>query len=134
MPAVLLVAYVSAFRGRIVHAIFAQRWVVAMGGMCYTIYLYHIHFIWWVKHWLELNVFGPVQIGRPLVAVPQLALTTLLVLALCAPFFVLFEKPFMRSSWPAALRERWRALVRRAELAEENAEAGAGVEAEANVE
>jgi peptidoglycan/LPS O-acetylase OafA/YrhL len=103
MPFVLLVAYVAAFRGRIVHAIFSQRWVVAIGAMCYTIYLYHIHLIWWVKWWLEKHLFGPIQIGRPLVAVPQLFVTAAVVVLLCMPLFVWLEKPFMRSGWPSAL-------------------------------
>jgi peptidoglycan/LPS O-acetylase OafA/YrhL len=106
LPAAILVAYVGAFRGAISGRVLRNKWLVTIGGMCYTIYLYHyfaisligrvavrycVTDIYWVNFVLQL-----VLIGAPL-------------LVGCSVFFILFEKPFMYRDWPA----RWASAAKR---------------------
>ncbi len=103
LPGVVFLAYLAAFRGRYLAGFFRSRFVTAVGGMCYTIYLYHSQMIWWVKRWFEEQVFGDVVIGRTGPALAKLAVVSLAIVAICAALFVLFEKPFMRRDW----HRRW---------------------------
>lgn len=109
LPPVLLAAYIGAFRGRVIRAIFVSPWIVAIGGMCYSIYLYHIHMIWRARYLIECYITGPVDMNDPWLCALQFLLTAVLVLAACSILFVLFEKPFMRKEWPQQLaaRARW---------------------------
>lgn len=92
------VAYLGVFRGRLLHALFSQRGFVLIGGMCYTIYLYHF---------LMISAVGRFTIGLPAGStftgnyLLQAALVCPLVIAASAVLFLLFEKPFMK---PLALR------------------------------
>lgn len=103
LPLLVLAAYVGAFRGVIWNAIARNRWLVTIGGMCYTIYLYHC---------LVVSAVGrfTVQLGIAqfywLNLILQFMLLFLSVLTVCAVLFVLFEKPFMYKDWPA----RWRKM------------------------
>lgn len=100
LPLATLVAFAGSLRGTGFHAILSQPAVVVIGGMCYTIYLYHFAVI---------SAVGRFLIGRWPDAgyVPTLALHVVilvpLVLATSAILFWLFERPFMAwrgDSWP----------------------------------
>lgn len=97
---VILVACATSFRGRWMHGWLSTGWVPTIGGMCYTIYLYHYHIISAVGRWTV-----GFSAGRSYAA--NLALQTLLnllpILAGSAVLFLLFEKPFMVRDWPS----RW---------------------------
>ncbi len=88
-----LVAYVSAFRGRILSYLFCQSCFVTIGGMCYTIYLYHFFVIAAVGRWT-----APITVGNgfPINFAIQAALICPAVLVVSTVLFILFEKPFMR--------------------------------------
>ncbi len=105
---VIFVAYLGAFRGRLLARFFGNRWLAAVGGMCYTIYLYHAHMIYHVNRWLESHVYGPVDKADTVRALLQLGLMAFTVVAFCAVPFVLLEKPFMRRDWHKALVRRLR--------------------------
>lgn len=106
LPLALFVAYAAAFRGRLLHRVFAQPWVAVVGGMCYTIYLYHAQILWTLYGWLQAR--GLAAAPGSLLALVQLLPVLLLVVAVCAGFFVAFEKPFMYARWPQALVGWWR--------------------------
>jgi peptidoglycan/LPS O-acetylase OafA/YrhL len=95
VPFLILLFYLSVFRGPILNWLLTLRWVVVIGGMCYTIYLYHEAVI---------NHFGPPVIARigKLPFWPGFAITAVLalaaVLAVSGLMFALIEKPFMRLS------------------------------------
>ena len=98
-PFLIFGAYWAAFRGRFSSRFFSLPVIYTIGGMCYTLYLYHFYVIaavgnpmleWWqLDQWTSLT-----------------AITFVLICAL-APFvlisgailFALFEKPFMRRTW-----------------------------------
>jgi peptidoglycan/LPS O-acetylase OafA/YrhL len=107
LPAALLIAYISAFRGWLLNKFFTNPWIVVTGGMCYTIYLYHCTLIWWTKELLfkyPLNlIFTRVERGVQPENTIQLIAVTLIILIACSVLFVLFEKPFMRKDWPARM-------------------------------
>lgn len=87
----ILLFFVALFRGRILLAVFRSVPVFTIGGMCYTIYLYHF----WIMQaptrafGLERRDYSPYEVM--LLDVAMLAL----VFAVSAVLFVLFERPFM---------------------------------------
>ncbi len=115
MPAALLIAYIAAFRGRLINRFFTNPWIVVTGGMCYSIYLYHCCMIWWAKEYLfkyPLNlVFKRVERGVQPESAIQLIAVILIILVVCSVLFVLLEKPFMRKDWPVKMRQRFQAGV-----------------------
>jgi peptidoglycan/LPS O-acetylase OafA/YrhL len=99
MPAALLVAYMSAFRGRLINRFFTSPWIVVIGGMCYTVYLYHVPLVSFVRQ----PLFGAATPGYDWLNLLKFAVVVVGVLAVSAAIFVLSEKPFMRKDWPARL-------------------------------
>ena len=95
---VILAGCVGVFRGSIWRRILANPWLAAIGGMCYTIYLYHkpmLHALHPLTQRLVLTRIFWVNLSL------QLVIFTALVLPIMAMLFVLFEKPFMYRDWPA---------------------------------
>jgi peptidoglycan/LPS O-acetylase OafA/YrhL len=83
----------SALHGRIHARLMSVPALVVIGGMCYTIYLYHPY----IK-----SVFGPFLVRMTPQGLPaavtllgQLAAFIAVIVALCVPLFLCFEKPFM---------------------------------------
>jgi peptidoglycan/LPS O-acetylase OafA/YrhL len=105
LPLVVLGAYVGAFRGVLWPRLFTWAPVYLVGGMCYTIYLYHFFVISLIGNPLLPRLSTP---GAPVwanVLILSLAVIPVTVAA-CAALFVLTEKPFMRRAWPAQVA-RW---------------------------
>lgn len=101
-PVLVLVLYQGLLRGVVGAACLRNRWVSAIGGMCYTIYLYHF---------LMLDLLAPytMQLSRPDIPLPlDLLLQCILllppILLLSAGLFLSVEKPFMRLSRMLARR------------------------------
>ena len=96
LPLLVLAVYLGCFLGRWSNAFLRLRWTVIIGGMCYTIYLYHIpllsEMVAHTKVWA--NTTRPLMLDFGLQAV----LALFAVLVLCSVWFVLSEKPFMRWS------------------------------------
>lgn len=102
LPFLVLLFYAGAFQGRILQRIFSARPIVIVGGMCYTIYLYHVPIITVFKD-LVRAVSAP---ALPLWAdfgIQTLVLTPL-ILAICSVLYVYTEKPFM--GWSIGKRKR----------------------------
>lgn len=104
LPLALVAACGAAFRGRFLSRVFSAGWMVAVGGICYSIFLYHVPYIWRLQ-----RLLGEVPIGKQPIAFAMMLLNAIGIVAVCAIYFVLFEKPFMRKDWPARM---W-AFVRR---------------------
>jgi peptidoglycan/LPS O-acetylase OafA/YrhL len=102
LPFVIVVLYLAAFRGRACSAVFGNRVITNIGGMCYSIYLFHFLIIYAVKH-----VTMPLHIGQNFWFYFALQSSMILpaVLLLCGAFFVLIERPCMDKEWPLKL---WR--------------------------
>lgn len=99
LPFLILIFAVGAFRGKAAFRILGNPWVATIGGMCYTIYMYHCLLISlfarltcrWQTHilWLDMLMQFLVMSGP--------------IIIISAILFALFERPFMRKDWPARL-------------------------------
>jgi peptidoglycan/LPS O-acetylase OafA/YrhL len=96
----VLFAYLGAFRGPVFNRLFSNGSLVIIGGMCYTIYLYHP---------FTISVFGRLLVRIPITHIYWIEFSAILLgvgfgtLAVCSCLFALLEKPFMRRDWP----QRW---------------------------
>jgi len=105
-PACLLAIYTAAFRGRFWRRIVTTPALYLIGGMCYTIYLYHSFFKSCFGHYTIRLV---VTHSYTLNAIIQFLGLGAAMIVPCAVLFILFEKPFMRRDWP---QRAWQALHR----------------------
>ncbi len=96
LPLMVGLLYAGFFMGRLSNAFARARWITIIGGMCYTIYLYHILII----SNLMTQTIPMASITRPLDLDFALQCLMILpvVLAVCALLFFYAEKPFMRWS------------------------------------
>jgi peptidoglycan/LPS O-acetylase OafA/YrhL len=98
LPFLILVAYFGAFKGTYSNRFFRKPLIYVIGGMCYTIYLYHFYLIsligrmsWSFVYRESRPIWGNI-IMMVLVTVPP-------TIAVSAIFFVIGEKPFMKRDW-----------------------------------
>jgi peptidoglycan/LPS O-acetylase OafA/YrhL len=108
LPILIGVGCIAAFKGRWVFRALGLPLVTTIGGMCYTIYMYHwfivtvlvrpyIHFQTHIL-WLDLLIL--------------FVLISLVIIPVCAVLFVIFERPFMRRDWPARIADKFRGRLR----------------------
>ena len=100
LPFVIVLLYLAAFRGRILPAIFSNPVITDIGGMCYSIYLFHFLIIYGVKH-----LTAPLHFGGNFWAyyAVQSCLILPVVMLFCGAFFLLIERPCMDREWPRKL-------------------------------
>lgn len=99
LPWALLAGGVGAFLGSAASQILSWPWLTTIGGMCYTIYLYHLLVISSM-----FRVTLPLQTHQLwLDMLIQFTVMLPVILVVTAVLFVLFERPFMHRDWPA----RW---------------------------
>jgi peptidoglycan/LPS O-acetylase OafA/YrhL len=108
LPFVIVVLYLAAFRGRACSAIFSNRIITDIGGMCYSIYLFHFLVIYGVKH---ITAYWHIGHNFWLYFALQFALIVPPVLIFCGAFFLLIERPCMDRDWPRKLWRRWQATM-----------------------
>lgn len=109
-PVLIFLAYAGAFRGSLWWRVFSTPILYTIGGMCYTIYLFHMYM---------QNALAPFTLR--LAFTQSLAINTFLqvlllfpaYIALSAALFVVIEKPFMRKDWPQRTAAFIRALFAR---------------------
>ncbi|HZS07463.1 MAG TPA: acyltransferase [Blastocatellia bacterium] len=96
LPFLVALLYAGFFMGRISNALVRLRWVVITGGMCYTLYLYHVMII----GALQTKTIALSSITRPLTSdfLLQCLLICPVIFAACGLLFFFTEKPFMRWS------------------------------------
>jgi peptidoglycan/LPS O-acetylase OafA/YrhL len=110
LPAVLFpigtfFLYSAVFRGPLTNRIMTNQWITTIGGMCYTIYLFHNKLIGLIIGFTKGVVVGtsytPNYLVQCLLVIPPM-------LVACALYFALIEKPCMRKDWPRRFMERVR--------------------------
>lgn len=96
LPMMIGVFYIGCYLGRLSNAFVRLRWIVIIGGMCYTIYLYHVPLI----SQMFVRTAWLTSLGRAFTLdfLIQAILIVPVVLAICGWLFALTEKPFMRWS------------------------------------
>lgn len=93
----IIIAFIAAFKGKLLNSFFTNKIVSTIGGMCYITYLIHyalIHFIF--------QLVGKVHTGQGFATdyIVNTAIYLPIVIAVSAMAFVLIEKPFMYRDWP----------------------------------
>ena len=96
LPFCVLGCYYGVVRGKIFKRLLSLEWVTVIGGMCYTIYLYH----YVINLCFGGRLAGWMGVGNSILLWSCfLGLMSVLVVALCIPLFVFFERPFMKKLW-----------------------------------
>ena len=96
LPWMALLACVAAFKGKWTSRMLSRPLLTTIGGMCYTIYMYH---------WLMISglIRGTIKISTHvfwLDVLIQFVLMSAVIIGICAVLFALFERPFMKRDWP----------------------------------
>jgi peptidoglycan/LPS O-acetylase OafA/YrhL len=99
-PALIFIAYLAALRGIFWNAFTSNRLIFTVGGMCYTIYLWHNFVIEILLRKLDVANHMLRLLGPGWFWVPYLGVVSFCVLAVSGVLFALFEKPFMFKTWP----------------------------------
>lgn len=104
----LFVFFVSVFKGNYLNRFVCNRWIMAIGGMCYTIYLIHLPFAEFLIIFTKNIQITNLYIVNLLT---QLAIFIPVIVSLSAIFYVLFEKPFMNKDWPKIFYSKLKSLI-----------------------
>ena len=97
MPWVLLFCCLAAFCGRGTAMLLSYPGITTVGGMCYTVYMYH-----WLMISLLVRVTGRLQTHILwLDLLVQFVLMSIAIILVSAVLFIFFERPFMRRDWPS---------------------------------
>lgn len=97
--------FASAFKGIWVNKLFRNKYLVTLGGMCYSLYLFHYGLFYFIIPRLSFLTFS----NHYLLSFTLLLLVGLLVLYVVgALFFYYIEKPCMDKNWPAKLKAHFR--------------------------
>jgi peptidoglycan/LPS O-acetylase OafA/YrhL len=104
VPLAILFCFFAAFRGVVMPRVLQNPWIITIGGMCYTIYMYHAVGISVLIRATEKVRFTNFSLDLFV----QFSLLILVILPTCAVLFVLLERPFMDRNWPAKLRQAFR--------------------------
>ena len=113
-PALLFVVILAALRGKAFRRGLSLPWIAATGGMCYTIYLWHLFVMALVlKATSRLLVHSNFAISFAL----QMVLILPVIFAVSVALYLLVEKPCMATDWPAKILNRVRPRVREERLA-----------------
>lgn len=105
LPFAVVLGYVALFRGRWANFLITRPVFTIVGGMCYTVYLYHPFLKSALKHvFFRLSLTDVFWVNSLL----QILLLGGVIVAVSAGLFLLFEKPFMHSRWPQKVWMRLR--------------------------
>lgn len=114
-PLLIAIAFIAAFRGVLLRRLLTTEWLAVLGGMCYSIYLWHFFIIA-----LVFKASRRILVSHDLLAnfLVQSVLILPCVLLYCGLYFVLVERPCMDPAWPYKLWSALRGHARRQEIAE----------------
>jgi peptidoglycan/LPS O-acetylase OafA/YrhL len=100
MPFLTLLLYIAAFRGVVFRWFYTRPLITVIGGMCYSIYLFHYQIISAVgRATVRIHVgpaFWPDFAWHCLV-------TVLIIIPSCGFYYMLIERPCMDPAWPQKL-------------------------------
>jgi peptidoglycan/LPS O-acetylase OafA/YrhL len=91
-PMMIMLLVAGIIRGRAANWFFRFRPVTLIGGMCYTLYLWHALLLHVLPRWLK-NLTAPLPYVEA--AVVYCLIVVPCLIAICVPIFLLIEKPFM---------------------------------------
>jgi peptidoglycan/LPS O-acetylase OafA/YrhL len=100
MPFLAFLLYCGTFNGIVFRRILSNGIISTIGGMCYTIYLLHSAIL---MRSLALTHRAFAHESYSVYFMMQSIFTLPALAVLCTAFFVLIERPCMRSDWPQRL-------------------------------
>jgi|ERR1700733_8718457 len=106
LPWLIFTVLASAFKGDFCVRFLRNPWIVTIGGMCYTIYMYHwimISVLLRLTEKLQTHVFW-------LDIIIQFAVLSVMIIIICAFLFSIFERPFMKKDWHIKLLKAMRGI------------------------
>ena len=110
LPPLLIIAFLGAFRGIYFPRFFRVQSIAVIGGMCYSIYLWHFFFIALVfkasKHIIVSHDYLANVLLQSVILLPP-------VLFLSSLYYFFVERPCMDPQWPQKLAAKWTAAVQR---------------------
>jgi len=96
----LFVFFIAVFKGHYLNKFVTNRWIMVIGGMCYTIYLIHLPFAeFLIVLTKRIHVTDLYSVNLMI----QLCVFLPLILCLSAFFYIWIERPFMNKDWPQNL-------------------------------
>jgi peptidoglycan/LPS O-acetylase OafA/YrhL len=110
MAAPIFLAYLAAFKGKLSNRFFCIPLIYLIGGMCYTIYLYHYLIIsGFGRIFITIGCFSYIPLWFGIIIISMILLP---IIMLCCTFlFIIIEKPCMKKDWHLKLGDRlmiWR--------------------------
>ncbi|MEJ6581171.1 MAG: acyltransferase [Akkermansiaceae bacterium] len=105
-PFVLILAFLAVLMGPRFRKAFSNRWVIATGMMCYTIYLFHTFFIYSIIRPIFFEWVVPIIPGNWPLNHLLMAILLLFCIILSALVFLVVEKPFARGRLPGIFRKK----------------------------
>jgi peptidoglycan/LPS O-acetylase OafA/YrhL len=109
LPFLALLLYVAAFRGVVMYAFLRNTWIAVIGGMCYTIYLWHPLAMSAANRLCnKFSFLHPTDFA--LLFLVQGIIKIAAVAIVCLPFYLYVERPCMDRKWPRKLIARLRQL------------------------
>lgn len=104
MPFIMLLGYIAALRSVALNWLVRTPFLFLIGGMCYTIYLYH-SFVGGPLPLLTRGLYNP---NWPfwLNYIPQFLTNAVMMIGMCGVIYVLVERPCMDRYWPQKLWKR----------------------------
>lgn len=108
IPLLVMGTMIASFRGILCSKITNSIWLATIGGMCYTIYLYHN-----IACDVAMHILVKVLPGQHYLMYLLMSLFTVVPLLLMASavMFVACEKPFMHRDWPQKMAAYFRRRV-----------------------
>jgi peptidoglycan/LPS O-acetylase OafA/YrhL len=107
VPLAIFICFMAAFCGVFTVRFLESAWITVIGGMCYTIYMYHMFMIsFFIKATEKLRVSN-----LSFDMLIQFGLITAFIIPASAILFVFLEKPFMDRNWPAKFAQKARCAV-----------------------
>lgn len=91
----LLLSFSCALRGKLLRGILSLPLVSTIGGMCYSIYLFHGAILYSLFYHLIIPIFGDTKGQWPLNLLPLSLLTTLTIAGCFLPYYFI-ERPTMQ--------------------------------------
>jgi peptidoglycan/LPS O-acetylase OafA/YrhL len=99
-PFTIIALYLAAFRGPLCSAFFSNRVITDIGGMCYSLYLFHYLIISALIRKTKIfhlgHNFWVYLLVQAIFIVP-------IVLIVCSSYYLLIERPCMDRNWPNKL-------------------------------
>jgi peptidoglycan/LPS O-acetylase OafA/YrhL len=99
--------YSLALTGETWRKFFSLRWLTAIGGMCYSIYLLHYNIIPVIGNYTIR--FSPFH-SYPLAFVWHSVILIPIILFFSTIFYVLIERPCMDKDWPSKCYQKAKSL------------------------